>query len=89
MPHHLLVLLVDTSVYVFGEVVFQGQLALKDLFQYVVFAGADPQGISFPRIQIKEAHEVVVHTQRMDKFELALFALLPFSLLVESLRGAV
>ena len=89
LPHHILILLVDTSVYVACEAVFHGQFPRKKLIKYLVFTLVDPQGISSSGVQVKEADEVVIDTQRMDQLQLAFFTFLPLGFLVKPLRRTV
>ena len=75
------VLLTDAAVYVAAQAFLHVQLSVhKDVVQHVVAAVVDPQGTADAGVQIKKAHQVVVHAQRL--YQLHLAALLIHTLLL-------
>ena len=84
------VLLIDAAVYVAAQAFLHVQLRVyENVVQHVVAAVVDPQGAADAGVQIKEAHQIVVHAQRLHQLHLAALLVHALLLLLELLRRDV
>ncbi len=88
--HHLHIVRVHAPLYVPAQALLQNQLLVgEDVLQYVVPAVVDPERTADAGVQIKIAHQIVVHAQGLDQLHLAPLLIHPLPLLLELLGGAV